>query len=166
MAEQLRIDFDTTGHAAKSAAQIARDVAFAALVQVRTVTVEQARARGLYQRGTGDDTVTVWVCPACETWEANEYLVGNNHGIHREYLVQHANGQWAHSGACFGRSWCLALDLTANHATYGQGHLHDRQKFMIARLRPEIRELYEQEVAARTRRHPPKTDKPVAKRGG
>lgn len=50
--------------------------------------------------------------------------------------------------ACLGRNWCMALDLTASHANYGDGSLHSRQHMMLARLRLEVRERYDAVVAA------------------
>ncbi|SHU69325.1 Uncharacterised protein [Mycobacteroides abscessus subsp. abscessus] len=157
--EQLQIDFDPEATAAEEQAAAARDAAFADLVAIRAVTVAQARERGLYDNELGDDdTVTVWICPACEAWEPNEMLLSNGHGIRREYLIQWPNGEWANDGAYYGRRWCQSLDLTASHATYDTGYLHPRQLAMLARLRPEVRSLYDREVATSPRRYPPQHD--------
>lgn len=153
-AEQLTIDFDPAATRVAAAAQSARDAAFAELVTTRTVTIAEARAHDLHYQRDDDATITVWICPACGTWEANEMLLANNHGIDRHYLVQWNNGEWVNSGAYYGRRWCVALDLTANHATYAEGHLHSRQLAMLAQLRPEVRERYEHEVRTRPHRGP------------
>lgn len=160
MSEQLTIDFDPAATAAEATAQAAADAAFAELVETRTVAVSDARAHDLYYQGDDHDTVTVRICPACGTWEPNEMLLANNHGIDRDDLVQWPDGEWGNDGAYYGRRWCIALDLTANHATYADGHLHSRQLAMLVQLRPEVRQLYEHEVRTRPhRRHldtPPK----------
>jgi len=129
-----------------------RNAAFDDLVRAQTVTAAAAEAAGIYNVNT---EITVRVCPACGGWEPNEMLMGNNHGISRHYLVQLDTGEWAHGGMYFGRMWCLALELTASHATYEDGSLHPRQHAMIARLRPEVRERYEHEVATRPHRGSP-----------
>lgn len=130
----------------------ARDAAFDDLVRTHTVDAAAAEAAGIYNV---DTQITVRICPACGGWEPNEMLMGNNHGISRHYLVQLDTGEWANSGMYFGQMWCLALELTASHATYDDGHLHPRQHAMIARLRPEVRERYDHEVATRQRRPNP-----------
>lgn len=152
--EQLTIDFDPATTRVQATARSARDAAFAELVTTQTVTVADARAHDLYYQLDDDDTITVWICPACGTWEANEMLLANNHGIDRHYLVQWPNSEWANDGAYYGRRWCVALDLTANHATYADGHLHSRQLAMLAQLRPDVRERYEHEVRNRPHRRP------------
>lgn len=128
-----------------------RDDAFDELVRTVTATAREAESAGIYNV---DTETTVFICPACGGWEPNEFLLGNNHGIDREYLVQLDSGEWANDGRYFGRMWCQALDLTANQATYGDGYLHPRQQAMLARLRPEVRQRYEQEVATRPHRDP------------
>lgn len=155
MTDQLTLDFDPTTTAAQTAQQKARDAAFDDLVQTRAVTVAEALDHQLYYQQTPVETVTVRVCPACGTWEPNEWLLANNHGIEREHLVQMDDGEWATRGANYGRLWCVALDLTANHATYADGHLDKSQKAMVAQLRPQVRAMYEHEVATRPRRYPP-----------
>lgn len=125
-----------------------RDVAFDELVRTAKVDAAGAEAAGIYNM-VGE--TTVWICPACGEWEPNEMLLAQNHGIQREYLVRWDDGEWANDGAYYGRLWCVALDLTANHATYGEGFLHPRQRIMLARICPEVRQHYEQEVS--TRRH-------------
>lgn len=137
--------------AADAARATTRDAAFDELVATATVTADAAEAMGIYNVVT---ETTVWICPACGAWEPNEMLLSNNHGISRQFLVQLESGEWANSGMYLGRNWCLALDLTANHATYGDGALHPRQHEMLARLRPEMRARYDAEVAARPHRGP------------
>lgn len=157
--DQLQIDFDPEATTAAAQAAEARNAAYDDLVATRTVTVSQARERDLYYNDLADeDTVTVWICPACDTWAPNEMLLSNGHGMWRQYLVQWPNGEWANDGAYYGRRWCQSLDLTANHATYDTGYLHPRQQAMLARLRPEVRSLYDHEVATRPRRYPPQHD--------
>lgn len=114
------------------------------------VTAAAAEAAGIYNVKT--ETTTVWICPACEEWEPNELLLSQNHGIARHHLTQDESGEWRDGQ--FGRTWCIALELTANHATYGDGRLHPTQHTMIARLRPEVRKLYDDAVAARPHRGP------------
>ncbi|MUL61209.1 hypothetical protein B5P44_01245 [Mycobacterium sp. CBMA 213] len=138
-------------HRAADAVAIS-DAAFDELVRTQTVNAAAAEAAGIYNV---DIETTVRICPACGGWEPNEMLMGTNHGISRHYLVQLETGEWANGGMYFGQMWCLALELTASHATYGDRDLHPRQYAMIARLRPEVRESYDQEVAARPHRCAP-----------
>ncbi|WP_457181021.1 hypothetical protein [Mycobacteroides abscessus] len=86
-------------------------------------------------------------------------LLSNGHGIWRAYQIHWSNGEWANNGAYYGRRWRQSLDLTASHATYDTGYLHPRQLAMLARLRPEVRRLYDREVATRPRRYPPQLDR-------
>lgn len=146
-------DVEAAEHAARVEADhtAQRDAAFDDLVQTATATAAEAEAAGIFNV---DTQITVFICPACGGWEPNEMLMGISHGISRDYLVQLDTGEWANGGMYFGRLWCEALELTANHATYGDGHLYTRQHTMIERLRPEVRARYEQEVATRPRRHP------------
>lgn len=136
---------------ADAAHAAARDAAFDELVATATVTADAAEAMDIYNVATA---ITVLICPACGAWEPNEMLLSNNHGIRRQFLVQLDSGEWANSGMYLGRNWCMALDLTANHATYGDGALHPRQHKMLARLRPDVRARYDAEVAARPHRGP------------
>jgi hypothetical protein len=134
----------------------ARDAAFDELVRTQTVDAGAAEAAGIYNV---DTQIVVRICPACGGWEPNEMLMGTNHGVSRHYLVQLDTGEWANGGMYFGRMWCLALELTASHATYGDGYLHPRQHPMIAGLRPEVRDRYDQEVADRPHRCAPTSTK-------
>lgn len=104
MSEQLAIDFDPEGTAAALAAEAALDIAYAELVANQVTTVAEARTRGLRFDGDEDCLVTVRVCPACADWEANEWLIGNNHGIDRCYLEHQADSSWATSGRAYGRT--------------------------------------------------------------
>ncbi|KXO95858.1 hypothetical protein AXK56_16745 [Tsukamurella pulmonis] len=144
------VEAEEQAQLAQAALAAERAAAFEQLVSTAVVTAAEAEAAGIYNVKT--ETTTVWICPACEGWEANDYLLSQNHGIGPHYLTRDEDGEW-HDGR-FGRTWCIALDLTANHATYGEGWLHPRQHAMIARLRPEIRALYDDAVASRPRRGP------------
>ncbi|MGX9669954.1 hypothetical protein [Mycobacterium sp. HM-7] len=126
-----------------------RDAAFDELVRTQTVDAASAEAAGIYNV---DTEITVLICPACGGWEPNESLMGNNHGISRHYLVQLDNGEWANGGKYFGQMWCVALDLTAAHASNPNVVLSPRQIAMLGRLRPEVRERYDHEVAAVSQR--------------
>lgn len=129
----------------------AQDVAYSDLVQTLTVTSTEAQAHGIYNTS---GPVTVLVCPACGGWEPNEYHMEISHGIARHHLVQYPSGEWANDGMYLGRLWCVALELTVCHATYGDGYLQPDAVAMIAGLRPEVRARYEQEVAATRHRGP------------
>ncbi|WP_409430574.1 hypothetical protein ACJEIK_26420 [Mycobacterium sp. SMC-16] len=128
----------------------ARNAAYDELVRTQTVDAAAAKAAGIYNV---DTEITVRVCPACGGWEPNEFLMGNNHGISRHYLAQLDTGEWAYGGKYFGQMWCVALDLTASHASNPNVDLSPRQIAMLGRLRPEVRERFDHEVAALSRRH-------------
>lgn len=139
------IDFDPDGTAAQLAADAARDAAFSNLVATVRTTPDDARAHGLPLPPDEHGQVHAWVCPACSGYEANEWLIGNNHGIRREHLEQRADGEWTTTGREYGRQWCIALDLTCTHVA-GEHDLSERQTLMLERLTPEVRDRFTQEV--------------------
>ncbi|WP_301122586.1 hypothetical protein [Mycolicibacterium fortuitum] len=145
MSEQLIIDFDPDATAARIAAETERDAAYADLVIELVVTEADAREHDLWLTPTDGGRLTVLVCPACGQYEANEFLISNNHGLSREYLSKRDDGAWVTTGREYGRQWCVALDLTSRHLA-GDSHLSDSQMQMLSRLRPEVRERLDREV--------------------
>ncbi|WP_131807636.1 hypothetical protein [Mycolicibacterium wolinskyi] len=147
MAEQLMMDFDPQATAARTTADNEIAAAYATLVATAAVCEADARAQGLHMTSRQNDgRVTVLICPACGQYEANEFLIANNHGLHRSGLHKRHDGTWVTRGREFGRQWCLALDLTSRHAAAG-AHLSPRQTRMVDRLRADVRARFEREVA-------------------
>lgn len=146
MSEQLAIDFDPEATTARLAAEEQLDVAYAQLVEQLDVTEAQAREHDLWLTPSDRGHLTVLVCPACGQYEANEFLIGNNHGLHREYLHQRDDGAWVTTGREYGREWCVALDLTSRHLA-GDYQLSEHQTHMLQRLRPDVRARFDRAVA-------------------
>ncbi|QZH69416.1 hypothetical protein [Mycolicibacterium farcinogenes] len=146
MSEQLMIDFDPRATAARIAAEEEVAAAYAELVVELVVTEADAREHDLWLTPSDGGRLTVLVCPACGQYEANEFLICNNHGLSREYLYKRGDGAWVTTGREYGRQWCVALDLTSRHLA-GDCHLSESQTQMLGRLRPEVRERFDREVA-------------------
>lgn len=146
MSEQLTIDFDPQATAARIAAEEEATTAYAELIIQLVVTEAEAREHDLWLRPSDDGHFTVLVCPACGQYEANEFLIGNNHGLSREYLHKRDDGTWVTMGREYGSEWCVALDLTSRHMA-GAYQLSESQMHMLGRLRPEVRERFNREVA-------------------
>ena len=128
---QLAFDFDGTAPDpdALAAEEAAAEAVYDAMVEQLRVTVEEAKQHGLWLRASDGSSgeryrVTVLVCPACGIWEANDWLIGNNHGIHVECFEPRDDGTW--DTGRYGRDWCLALDLTSSHVA-GDHSLSERQ---------------------------------------
>ncbi|MBN3458371.1 hypothetical protein JNN96_30485 [Mycobacterium sp. DSM 3803] len=145
MSEQLMIDFDPHATAARLAAEKERNDAYTHLIATVLVSPAEARAQGLRIETAADERVTVLVCPACGQYEANEFLIENNHGIGRHHLHKKPNGQWVTTGREYGNDWCTALDLTSRHVA-GQSTLSTRQTRMLTGLRPSVRRRFDREV--------------------
>jgi hypothetical protein len=148
-----QLAFDLFGNIPNEAAlaeeDAARDRAYDDLVAQLRVTVEDAKAHGLWLRASEKVSgerckVTVLVCPACGEWEANDWSISNNHGIDTTHFERNDDGTW--DTGQYGRSWCLALELTSSHVA-GNYHLSDRQDRMLAGLRPEVQARFDREVA-------------------
>lgn len=78
-----------------------------------------------------------WVCPACKEVEANEFLLGNNHGYHPG---QPSLG--VPYGGEFGAT-CVRLELMAAHKIY------DERRAMIRHLAAQG--MDDEQIAARIR---------------
>mgnify|MGYP001490590334 CR=1 FL=1 len=151
MSEQLTIDFDPEVTAARIAAENQLAAAYVDLVVTLAIAEADARDHGLWLSGGDNGRVTVLVCPACGQYEANEFLISNNHGFDRHHLRRRADGTWVTTGREYSRDWCIALDLTSCHVA-GDYRLTDRQTRMLDRLHAEVRERFNREVA-RVRHH-------------
>lgn len=151
MTAQLAFDFygNLPDPDAQAEEDAAAEAAYDAMVEQLRVTVREAKEHGLWFRASegrpGEPfKVTVLVCPACGEWEANDWLIGNNHGIHLHDFERQEDGTW--DTGRYGADWCTALDLTSCHVAGGH-ELSERQHRMLAGLRREVRARFDQEVA-------------------
>lgn len=149
--DQLTLDFHGTeaDPDALAAEKAAAEAAYDAMVEQLRVTVGRAKQHGLWLRASESgppgerNKVTVLVCPACGTWEANDWHIGNNHGITLAHFERRDDGTW--DTGTYGPQWCLALDLTSCHVA-GDHRLSDRQNRMLAGLRDDVRARFNQRV--------------------
>lgn len=148
MAYSAQLELDLFGDLGQSddAERAIVEAAYEELVERRLVALDEAKRHGIYRlyASCPENRVQVHICPACGTWEANDWLVGNNHGIAAHFLDRRDDGSW---GTCrYGADWCLALDLTSSHVA-GDHSLSTRQIRMLDGLRPEIRTRFDRIVA-------------------